>query len=93
MDQATFLGQEDPETAERFLDAAEAALFRIGAHPSIGSPRSLQHPCLQGLRMWPVPGFERILIFYLDREPHPEVVRVLHAARDIASLLRQEWTK
>jgi len=45
---------------------------------------------LEGLRRFPVHGFESYLIFYL---PHPEgmdVIRVLHGARDIDNLFAEE---
>lgn len=90
LDHALWLGEADPRTAERFLHAAEGAFVRLQEHPQIGSPRILAHPQLRELRMWPIPGFERILIFYLAQSSQVEVVRVLHAARDILSILRQE---
>lgn len=40
--------------------------------------------------MWPIPAFERVLIFYLERDTQVEVLRILHASRDILSMLQQE---
>jgi toxin ParE1/3/4 len=42
---------------------------------------------LEGLRLWPVPGFERHLIFYVERADYIDVLRVLHGARDIPAVL------
>jgi plasmid stabilization system protein ParE len=36
-----------------------------------------------GLRYWPVPGFERYLVFYVPTSARIDVVRVMHGARDL----------
>ncbi len=56
--------------------------------PGMGAPR--EHGGLKGLRMWPVRGFERHLIFYRPIEDGIEVIRVLHASRDLEGLLGEE---
>ncbi len=38
------------------------------------------------MRKWTVKGFERYLIFYRYTDEYVEVVRVIHAARDIPSI-------
>ena len=50
--------------------------------PEIGSPRTASDPSLAGLRLWPVPGFEKFRICYIPRVDHIDVLRVLHGARD-----------
>ena len=55
----------------------------------MGVKRSFRHASLQDLRMHPVRGFERHLVFYRERDDGIEVVRVLHGARDILSLMDQ----
>ena len=75
------------ELAERFLAAVEAAAERLLETPGIGVKRSFHHPSLQGLRMHPVRGFERHLVFYRERDDGIEIVRVLHGARDIPSVM------
>jgi toxin ParE1/3/4 len=42
------------------------------------------------MRRFRVKEFENYLIFYLSRENGIEVIRVLHAARDIDSILAEE---
>jgi toxin ParE1/3/4 len=37
--------------------------------------------------MYPVRGFERHLVFYRERDDGIEIVRVLHGARDIPSVM------
>jgi toxin ParE1/3/4 len=39
--------------------------------------------------MWPVPGFRNHLIFYRVTGDAIEVLRVLHAARDVRKLLEE----
>ena len=36
--------------------------------PEMGSLRIPKDSALRGLRLWPVPGFEKWLIFYVPRE-------------------------
>jgi hypothetical protein len=33
--------------------------------PEMGAPRIIKNPVLEGLRFWPVGGFEDFLIFYI----------------------------
>ena len=48
------------------------------------------NPCLEGLRKWSVKGFEKHLIFYLSVDNYIEIVRILHAARDIEAILERQ---
>jgi toxin ParE1/3/4 len=43
--------------------------------------------------MWLVKGFEKYLIFYRTTDELVEIVRVLHAARDIDGILSAEESK
>ena len=56
----------------------------------MGSPREFQNSHLIGIRQWRVSGFENYLIFYRPIEDGIEVLRVLHGARDIEGLFREE---
>ncbi|MCM2407660.1 hypothetical protein ACOWPH_25525 [Anabaena sp. PCC 7938] len=56
----------------------------MGAVYDIGNPR------LMGLRKWAVKGFEKHLIFYLQRDEYIEIVRLIHSARDISQILAEE---
>lgn len=44
-------------------------------------------PALRKLRRWPVKDFDNWLIFYQPTRDGIEIVRVLHGARDITSIL------
>lgn len=90
IDQFEFIGKNNPDAAEQFLDAAEAAFEQLLRMPKMGALREYLSPRLAGLRMWPVPEFPRELIFYRPVEDGIEVVRVLHSSRDIAAIFDEE---
>ena len=74
-------------TALRFLKAFQQTCDRLQEEPELGSPRTFGDPRLAGLRVWPVSGFRRQLIFYIPTRHTIEIIRVLHGARDIEGLL------
>ena len=84
---ADHIATDSTDAAICFLDAVQQAFVRIGEQPGIGSRRYAHLPMLEGLRLWPVPGFERHLIFYVERADYVDVLRVLHGARDIPTVL------
>ncbi len=74
-------------TAQRFLSALRMTLSALRVNPEIGSPRQFEDERLAGLRVWPVKGFRRQLVFYIPTRFTVEVVRVLNAARDVDAIL------
>lgn len=88
---ADYYAQEaNLDVALRFLGALDQAFERLRGHPQIGAEVRAIRPRLAGLRFWPVPGFERYLVFYLPSPDLVEVMRVLHGARDLKELLGVE---
>jgi toxin ParE1/3/4 len=87
-DIAVYLAEESgsDEVAFRFLDAAEASFESVGAMPGMGAPRAYNDPVLLDVRLWRVARFPKHLIFYRPIEGGIEVIRVLHAKRDIEAL-------
>jgi toxin ParE1/3/4 len=79
-------GEGAEKAALGFVDALERAFSHIGRHPCSGSPRYAHELDLPDLRSWPV-ARHPYLIFFLDREDHLDVWRVLHGQRDIAPWL------
>lgn len=57
-------------------------------NPGIGSPVLFPNEKLKGMRSWPVPGFENIRVYYLDRDGTLRIVRVLHGRRDLKRILK-----
>lgn len=83
-----YLEQNAPDAALDFIDALEAAYDQIGRHPATGSPRYDHELNLPGLRFRPLHGFPH-LVFYVEREAHIDVWRVLHGQRDIPSWMTE----
>jgi toxin ParE1/3/4 len=88
---AIFLADQSTiEQALRFLDAAERAFSRLARMPQIAPIRFSHDSRLGELRIWPIPGFPNYLIFYRQTQDAVEVVRVLHARRDIGEILGED---
>ncbi len=84
-----YLAQEaGGAVALRFLDAMERTLTSLVEQPALGSPRLFDEPRLEGMRVLPVAGFRKVLVFYVTSGDAIEVVRVLHGSRDIPRIFR-----
>ena len=86
---ASFIAEDNLDAAERFLDAAEETFANLVAMPLMGHAVTFQHPQAQGMRVWRVQGFANYVIFYRAVEHGIEVIRVLHAARDLEGLFEE----
>ena len=84
------IGSDSPNAAERLLDAVEQAIALLLSRPRAGRAREFRSPRAHGLRSWVVSGFESYLIFYRPQPGGIEVVRFIHGARDIPSLIEDE---
>jgi len=89
-ERAKFIQRDSPDAAIRFLAAAEASFQLLAGTPELGEQQEYRHQRLTGLRAWQVRGFENYVIFYRPVEHGVEIVRVLHAARDIAAIFEDE---
>ncbi len=81
----------DPDIAFRFIEALRSAYRTIAEHPAVGSHRYALDLALPGLRNWAVNGFP-YLVFYIERDDHIDVWRVLHGRRDFASRMQEPET-
>ena len=81
---AEYIQRDSLDAALRFLDAVDAAFRRLGENPQIGAVCRFTKPHYAGMRVWPVPGFRKYLIFYRVAPGEVEVIRVLHGARDLS---------
>jgi toxin ParE1/3/4 len=87
-DRAAFLASHASlETALRFYDAARSTFAELADMPRIGEQWPSINPRLTGLRVWRIEGFESHLIFYRPSADGIDIIRVLHGARDIDSVL------
>lgn len=75
------------DTALAFVDALEVALGHVGRFPSSGSARYSLELGIAALRCWRLERFP-FLVFYVERDDHIDVWRVLHGRRDIPEWMR-----
>ena len=76
-----YIAQDNPDNADRFLDRIQERFLALADFPQMGTSRD---ELKAGLRSQPVGNY---LIFYFPLADGIEVVRVLHGARDVESLL------
>ena len=76
------------EVGLRFYRAAEETLQLLSRRPRIGGVVEFERRHLRGMRMFPLKAFPKHLVFYRPGEDGIEVIRVLHGARDLESLLQ-----
>lgn len=77
--------------AQRFFAQAEATFTRLAGMSGMGTRYEHDHPALAGLRFFPVSHFRKHFVFYRSVADGIEVIRVLHGARDIHSILAEEF--
>ena len=88
IDIAYYIAEDSLDAADRFVEAVDAAYWRLAEMPGIGSAREYGNAKLKGMRMWPIPGFSKHLIFYRATDTEVRIIRVLHGARDIAGIFK-----
>jgi toxin ParE1/3/4 len=89
-DHFAYIAQNNLQAALRFFDATRQTFAKIAQMPGMGSPYPVNNPRLVELRKFTVKGFEGYLIFYLYGEEDLTIVRIIHAARDIQTVLERE---
>jgi toxin ParE1/3/4 len=83
-----YLRDAGEKAALGFIDALDRAYRHIARHPATGSPRYAHELDLPGLRSWPLKRYP-YLVFYVERDDHIDVWRILHAERDIPAWMRE----
>lgn len=87
VERSRYYGSEvGADVAERFFDAAIAALRAIERMPGTGTPHVGELCGVPGLRMRRVEGFP-CGWYYFVRPDHLDVVRLLADAQDLAAIL------
>jgi toxin ParE1/3/4 len=76
--------------AIRFREAARNTADAIRERPRAASPYRLRNAQLQGLRSWPVTGFDSIRMYFLIDEKTIRVIRILHGKRGVREILEQQ---
>lgn len=85
-----FIAQDNFEKSVLFFESVETTCDLLSTMPDMGSLRHFHKPRFINLRMFPVKNFENYLIFYQSSEEELLIVRVLHGARDIAALFKED---
>jgi len=83
-----YLVEASAKDALGFVDELEKAYVHIARHPASGSPRYAHQLGLADLRFWPL-GRYPYLVFYVERDEHIDVWRVLHEQRDIPAWMNE----
>ncbi len=81
-----FIAEGDLDAGVRFLVAVESSMEELSRFPKLGKRRDGRIERWDSLRIWPVRGFYRYLLFYIISEDQIELVRVLHSSRDINTI-------
>jgi toxin ParE1/3/4 len=82
LDLAKYIADENPAAANRVLDAIDSKLNVLVAHPELGVKRD---DLAAGVRSSLVGNY---VLYYRPHESGIELLRVLHAARDISALFQ-----
>jgi toxin ParE1/3/4 len=86
-DHYRYIRKGEPDSAERFLNAAEALFLKLGDMPGIGRVWKTPHPKLLRVRVLHLPApFGHYLVFYREDKSRVRILRVLHDARDLPAL-------
>ena len=83
-----YLVEATAKVALGFVDEFEKAYAHIARFPASGSPRYAHQLGLADLRFWPL-GRYPYLVFYVERDEHIDVWRVLHEQRDIPAWMNE----
>jgi len=88
---ASYIAQDNPEAAARVLDEIERIFQFVALFPEAGTLCPSTRKTLSGIRMMPAGIYRNYLIFYraTDDGRGARILHVLHAARDITSLIRK----
>jgi toxin ParE1/3/4 len=78
-----YIADDSIEAADRVLEALEKALYKLAKNPGIGHMR--EESADRRHRFFPV--YSYMIIYRFETKPL-QVIRVLHAARDVQSILR-----
>ena len=80
-----YISGDNPDAADDVLESAFSTFENLSRMPSMGREREFKSSQLSGLRSFTIQGFRNYLIFYRENQNGIEVVRVVHAARNLDS--------
>lgn len=84
---ADYIAQHSLGAALKFYDAVDLTYRQLRDHPKRWRLYEIGHPRLTDLRKRSVETFRSYLVFYRIDGAVVEIIRVLHGARDLPSIL------
>ena len=90
IDLATYIVEDSLDVSDRFLIAAETIFKQLAKTPAMGKLTDFPHPNLADIRQQSTKGFRKYLIFYRITESEIDILRVIHGARDIVTILDED---
>jgi toxin ParE1/3/4 len=85
-----YIARDNPAAAERVLDAIAGTFSQIESQPEIGVLYPTRNSSMKSVRMLPVSGFDRYLIFYRIEADAVRILYVVHGARHLLQLFKRE---
>ena len=79
-----YIADDSEAQADAFIDRIDRKLVLLAENPTIGRMRD---ELAENMRSFP---FDRYVIFYIATSNGIQIVRVLHGARDLATIFRDE---
>jgi toxin ParE1/3/4 len=79
-----YIADNSEAQADAFIDQIDRKLVLLAENPTIGRMRD---ELAENMRSFP---FGRYVIFYITTSNGIQIVRVLHGARDLATIFRDE---
>lgn len=86
-DAAAYIAQDNLSAALRLLDEFETTAEMLAAQPHVG-PRLEWLGSHRELRRWPIRGFGNYLVIYEVTKTTVDLIRIVHGARDLPTLVR-----
>lgn len=82
------IASDNFEAADRVIEAIRSLFRRLKYHPLCGT--GYPHPDVQDLRKALVPEFRNYIVFYRHLPGVVRVLHVLHAARDLPRVMKDD---
>jgi toxin ParE1/3/4 len=83
-----YLAQNNQDNALQFFDASRQTFAALARMPGMGKQYESEEDDIINVRKWAVKGFKNYLIFYRYDDEILEILRIVHATRDLIPLLR-----
>ena len=84
----SYLGQNNRDRAFHFFDAARQTFASLARMPGMGQQYESEEEDVVNIHKWTVKGFKNYLIFYRYDDENVEILRIIHATRDLDPLLK-----